>query len=43
MLAIELDTSAEVKYFKTLTRRLNLDEAAVNRIHDQLGVIRIFA
>jgi uncharacterized membrane protein YebE (DUF533 family) len=43
MLAIELDTSAEVKYFKALARRLNLEESAVNRIHDQLGVIRIFA
>jgi len=43
LLAIELDTSAEVKYFKALARRLNLDAPAVNRIHDQLGVIRIFA
>jgi len=43
LLAIELDTSAEVKYLKALAYRLNLAENAVNRIHDQLGVIRIFA
>ncbi|MEZ5581810.1 MAG: DUF533 domain-containing protein [Candidatus Competibacteraceae bacterium] len=35
LLAIELDTSTEVKYFKMLARRLSLDEPAVNRIHDQ--------
>lgn len=43
LLAIELDTTAEVKYLKSLAQRLGLDEAQVNRIHDQLGVIRIYA
>jgi uncharacterized membrane protein YebE (DUF533 family) len=43
LLTIELDTTAEVKYLKSLAQRLGLDEAQVNHIHDQLGVIRIYA
>lgn len=43
LLAIELDSSAEVKYLKTLTRRLALTEALINRVHDDLGVVRIYA
>ena len=43
LLAIEVDTSAEVKYLKTLSRRLGLEEATVNRIHNDLGVVQIFA
>lgn len=43
LLAIELDTSAEVKYLKALARQLNLSEAMVNRIHDDLDAVRIYA
>lgn len=43
LLAIDLDTTAEVKYLKTLARNLGLSEATVNQIHDRVGAIRIFA
>jgi uncharacterized membrane protein YebE (DUF533 family) len=43
LLAITLDTTAEVKYLKELARRLGLDEATVNGIHKQAGVIQIYA
>lgn len=43
ILAIDLDTTAEVKYLKQLARGVGLDAATVNGIHDQAGVIRIYA
>lgn len=43
LLAIDLDTTAEVKYLKNLARRLGLSEATVNQIHDRVGAVRIFA
>lgn len=43
LLAIDLDTSAEVKHLKKLARGLGLSEATVNQIHDRAGVVRIFA
>jgi uncharacterized membrane protein YebE (DUF533 family) len=40
LLAIEVDTEAEKAYMDTLAGRLGLDRAAVDEIHDQLGVER---
>ncbi len=42
LMAIELDTMAEVNYLKQLSQRLDMDESTVNRIHRQLGVAPIF-
>ncbi len=38
LLAIEVDTDAERTYLENLARRLGLDQAAVDRIHQQLGL-----
>jgi uncharacterized membrane protein YebE (DUF533 family) len=38
LLAINVDTDAERDYLKTLASRLNLDPAAVAKIHEALGV-----
>ncbi len=42
LMAIELDTMAEVNYLKQLSQQLGMDESTVNRIHRQLGVAPIF-
>ncbi len=43
LLAIELDTSAEVKYLKALSRGLGIAQVTVNDIHRQIGAVQIFA
>ena len=43
LLAIDLDTTTEVKYLKSLARRSGLSETTVNQIHDRVGAVRIFA
>ena len=43
LLAIDLDTTAEVKYLKRLARGLDMATTTVNDIHRQLGAVQIFA
>jgi uncharacterized membrane protein YebE (DUF533 family) len=38
LMAITVDTDAERRYMTALARRLNLDEAAIQRICQQVGV-----
>ncbi len=38
LLAIEVDTEAERNYMRTLAQQLNLDDQALDEIHQQLGV-----
>jgi len=38
LLAIDVDTEAEREYMETLARKLDLDEANVNRIRAELGI-----
>jgi uncharacterized membrane protein YebE (DUF533 family) len=42
LMAINLDTEAELNYLQDLARRLDLDSQTVNQIHEGLGVRTVF-
>lgn len=42
LMAIDLDHEDEARYLDRLARALNLDRPAVNQIHDELGVTKLY-
>jgi uncharacterized membrane protein YebE (DUF533 family) len=38
LLAIEIDTEEERSYLENLASRLGLDKAAIDKIHNELGI-----
>lgn len=42
LLAIDLDHEDEARYLDRLARALNLDRPAVNQIHDEVGVTKLY-
>jgi len=43
VLGIDLDSRAEAEYLHSLATEMSLDQKMVNKIHDHLGVTRIYA